>query len=191
MASPKKSATKVANDLQKIVGVMKRHLKLWQNAKDEKSRAKHLGHLKKLTKKKKRIEKALEDTVKSIDQNAELELTEVRRYIQKEIKNILKEQNPWDFGDKRRKLHQNAKELIKYFRRRPVKDWSVEEDRHPNDPWMQFNGHKTGHLAMFHVEKGIWYLYQEEAAIHMSDIMDEGTWKTKEDIEKILLKLKG
>jgi len=91
MASPKKSATKVANDLQKIVGVMKRHLKLWQNAKDEKSRAKHLGHLKKLTKKKKRIEKALEDTVKSIDQNAELELTEVRRYIQKEIKNILKE----------------------------------------------------------------------------------------------------
>ena len=91
MASPKKSATKVANDLQKIVGVMKRHLKLWQDSKDKKGRAKHLGHLKKLTKKKKRLEQDLEAVVKSIDKNAELELTEVRRYIHKEIKNILKE----------------------------------------------------------------------------------------------------
>ena len=178
MASPKKSATKVANDLQKIVGVMKRHLKLWQNAKDEKSRAKHLGHLKKLTKKKKRIEKALEDTVKSIDQNAELELTEVRRYIHKEIKNILTEQK-------------SAKELIKYFRRRPAKGWSVEEDRNPNDPWVQFDDYKTGLVAMFNVKQGIWYLYKEEAAIMMSDVMKRGTWKTEGDVEKILLKLKG
>ena len=66
MASPKKSATKIANNLQKIVGVMKRHLKLWQDSKDQKGRDKHMGHLKKLTKKKKRLEQDLEDTVKSI-----------------------------------------------------------------------------------------------------------------------------
>lgn len=91
MESPKKSATKIADTLQKLVGEMKHHLKEWQNSKDQKGRDKHIGHLKKLTKKKKQLEKELEDVVNSIDKNAELELTEVRRYIHKEIKNILKE----------------------------------------------------------------------------------------------------
>ena len=96
-----------------------------------------------------------------------------------------------EWQDKYLKEAKSAKELIKYFRRRPAKGWSVEEDRNPNDPWVQFDDYKTGLVAMFNVKQGIWYLYKEEAAIMMSDVMKRGTWKTEGDVEKILLKLKG
>lgn len=83
------SIKKLSTDLEKVVRVMKQSLQKWQSAKDEKSKERWLKTLKKLTKTKSKLEKKLESAVSDVDSGVELNLTEARRWIRKEIKNIL------------------------------------------------------------------------------------------------------
>ena len=108
---------------------------------------------------------------------------ELKKLIKKELVSVLNEATEY----------RGTKEARNYFKSNPVKGWKIRYDFR-NPVWLEFVNPKED-IATFSVKKGVWMLYLDsdrETMKTLGELMShkEGTWKTKEDIEKILSKLK-
>lgn len=88
----KKSVTKIAKELESLGKEMKKHAAEWKASKDEKEKAKHVGHLKALTAKKRGLEKEMDFAISGLDSEAELVANEhvLRGLIRKQVREHLK-----------------------------------------------------------------------------------------------------
>jgi len=101
---------------------------------------------------------------------------ELKKLIKKELISVLKEGTEYN----------GTKEPRNYFKANPVKGWKIRYDFR-NPVWLEFVNPKED-IATFSVKRGVWMLYLDSDYPRRRH--KEGTWKTKEDIIKILSKLK-